>query len=313
MDIKTLIESGKSAKEIAEATGKSLTSVYKYAKTEGLKFTNLKPWNKDDALILEYRRQGKNYHEISRLTGKDKHNIKLTCIRLGVPVDVLNTEADRKKRTQNVIDMCAAQGFEYVSGFVNYKSTIRIRCKSCGNVFDRCYNSLYEKTATCPVCEQKERDRINRIKAEEREAQKQTKAEQRKIEQFARGNPLQTFMRECIKCGSLFIGNGKYCSVRCRERANDSTKSHVRRMRIVSRRHDTNITLLQVYQRDNGICYLCGKKCDWNDCKEDGDMFIAGNNYPSIDHVLALASGGTHEWGNVRLAHRYCNSIKSNT
>jgi len=42
----------------------------------------------------------------------------------------------------------------------------------------------------------------------------------------------------------------------------------------------------------------------------DGDTFIAGNMYPSIDHVVPLSRGGLHEWGNVKLAHRICNSIK---
>lgn len=42
----------------------------------------------------------------------------------------------------------------------------------------------------------------------------------------------------------------------------------------------------------------------------DGDTFIAGNMYPSIDHVRPLSRGGLHEWGNVKLAHRICNSIK---
>ena len=42
----------------------------------------------------------------------------------------------------------------------------------------------------------------------------------------------------------------------------------------------------------------------------DGDTFIADNMYPSIDHVKLLARGGLHEWSNVKLAHRICNSIK---
>ena len=44
---------------------------------------------------------------------------------------------------------------------------------------------------------------------------------------------------------------------------------------------------------------------------EEG-YFIAGNSYPSIDHIIPVSRGGTHTWDNVQLAHRYCNSIKSN-
>ena len=43
----------------------------------------------------------------------------------------------------------------------------------------------------------------------------------------------------------------------------------------------------------------------------NGSFFIAGNMYPSIDHVIAVANGGTHEWSNVKLAHRICNSNKN--
>ena len=40
--------------------------------------------------------------------------------------------------------------------------------------------------------------------------------------------------------------------------------------------------------------------------------FISGNNYPSIDHVIPVSKGGTHTWDNVKLAHRHCNTMKSN-
>jgi len=32
---------------------------------------------------------------------------------------------------------------------------------------------------------------------------------------------------------------------------------------------------------------------------------------PTIDHVIPLSKGGTHEPANVQLAHYYCNSIKA--
>ena len=44
---------------------------------------------------------------------------------------------------------------------------------------------------------------------------------------------------------------------------------------------------------------------------DDNNTFIAGNKYPSVDHMIPIAKGGTHTWDNVQLAHRYCNSIKS--
>ena len=76
---------------------------------------------------------------------------------------------------------------------------------------------------------------------------------------------------------------------------------------------DKDISLSEVYRIDNGVCWLCGKACDWDDCETTSEgYFIAGNNYPSIDHVVPLSKGGTHTMDNVRLAHRGCNTRKGN-
>ena len=74
---------------------------------------------------------------------------------------------------------------------------------------------------------------------------------------------------------------------------------------------DYSITLNELYERDNGICKLCGHPCDWEDYTRSGETFIAGDYYPSIDHIKPLSKGGEHNWSNVQLAHRICNSIKS--
>ena len=50
---------------------------------------------------------------------------------------------------------------------------------------------------------------------------------------------------------------------------------------------------------------------DWDDCAHTDDgYFLAGDNYPSRDHVVPLAKGGTHTWDNVKLAHFRCNTLK---
>lgn len=76
---------------------------------------------------------------------------------------------------------------------------------------------------------------------------------------------------------------------------------------------DWGLSLAKLVKRDKNMCHICGKKCDTKDYIEVDGAFIAGNQYPSIDHVLPVSMGGTHTWNNVKLAHRQCNSIKSNT
>ena len=75
---------------------------------------------------------------------------------------------------------------------------------------------------------------------------------------------------------------------------------------------DKDITLETLYNRSDGICALCGEKCDYEDYVFRDKVFIAGNRYPSIDHIKPLSKGGSHTWDNIQLVHKLCNSIKSN-
>ena len=184
-----------------------------------------------------------------------------------------------------------------------------MQCVKCGTELMRSYNRFYEHTVKCSECNRKARKEEEQKRKKEAQAQK----ERHKILRFTQGEPKQIKLRLCANCNALIIGHGIYCSENCRKKAEYRTKEHVRRIRIRGRKHDNDITLHEVYRKDKGICYLCGEQCDWSDYTDQNGVFIAGNKYPSIDHVVALASGGTHEWGNVRLAHRWCNTIKSNT
>lgn len=76
---------------------------------------------------------------------------------------------------------------------------------------------------------------------------------------------------------------------------------------------DYNITLDKLIQREDGVCLLCGDPIDMIDYNmTNKGHFIAGENYPSIDHIIPVSKGGTHTWDNVQLAHFYCNSLKQN-
>lgn len=71
---------------------------------------------------------------------------------------------------------------------------------------------------------------------------------------------------------------------------------------------ELGITLKKLYDRDKGICQICGLICIY-----PGDP--QSQLYPSIDHIIPfnkdpLKRGG-HTWKNVQLAHRICNCHKS--
>ena len=79
---------------------------------------------------------------------------------------------------------------------------------------------------------------------------------------------------------------------------------------------DHGLTWQLVMASDGPECYLCGFDVNPDDFTYrlgvDGrGAFVAGPEYPSLDHVTALARGGDHSLANARLAHCLCNSLKN--
>jgi 5-methylcytosine-specific restriction endonuclease McrA len=61
----------------------------------------------------------------------------------------------------------------------------------------------------------------------------------------------------------------------------------------------------KVYERDNWKCQLCHEPVDRT--LHGWDRMAA-----TLDHIVPLTLGGLHIYTNVQLAHRACNSAKSN-
>ncbi|WP_353962043.1 HNH endonuclease [Mycolicibacterium houstonense] len=59
----------------------------------------------------------------------------------------------------------------------------------------------------------------------------------------------------------------------------------------------------RVFNRDGYRCHLCGKKTDQT-------KKVPHPKAPTLDHIIPLASGGTHEPSNCRCACFLCNSLK---
>jgi 5-methylcytosine-specific restriction endonuclease McrA len=64
------------------------------------------------------------------------------------------------------------------------------------------------------------------------------------------------------------------------------------------------VIAVHIYARDDWTCQLCGdaidRAADYNDSRA-----------PTIDHIVPLSLGGTHEPRNVQCAHRECNTLKN--
>ena len=89
----------------------------------------------------------------------------------------------------------------------------------------------------------------------------------------------------CLNCGNPIMTltkHGeirKYCSDECQKE-----KKHKDRFKYV-------------------VCQICGRHIDF-DCDSNSDY------YPSIDHIIPISKGGEHQWDNVQLACRVCNTLK---
>lgn len=217
----------------------------------------------------------------------------------------------------------------------------RVRCRKCGHEFELTDSTLKNCRFKCPECP----DPLNELKEAVREmrgtiaAIKRATAEARatldKLDAWAAGeysrykDTLEAHAPQvatCRHCGGRWVhwtttrgGYRKwvppaYCSRRCRVKANSKSSEVSHRLK----KHGNGdaprdvIHLRDLYERDGGICQICGEPCDWNDCVRlpDGTILRVGRRYPTIDHIIALANGGTHTWDNVQLAHHHCNCVK---
>lgn len=143
---------------------------------------------------------------------------------------------------------------------------------------------------------------------------------EREWEEIRRKRELERLERliekECEWCGDVFETTNVRrltCSSECSRKRTNRIKWERKEGRLNERNTiDTDITLIKLYERDKGICHICNEPCDYNDKQiTDEGHFIAGETYPSIDHVIPIAKGGKHSWNNVKLAHHKCNGIKS--
>ena len=118
----------------------------------------------------------------------------------------------------------------------------------------------------------------------------------RLLEPYIGGN--HTYKAIDLKTGNILLVSGNGI------RAYKPGKDHKRNLKSVC--DDPDIDIYKLIQRDGSRCYLCGKETDFNDLR----WRSWGPDYPSIDHVTAIANGGRHSWSNVRVCCGLCNVRK---
>ena len=125
---------------------------------------------------------------------------------------------------------------------------------------------------------------------------------------YIRKFPERRAPRECKECGELFepvMGSWLrvFCSKECRDKA-DHRKSHAaRRARIRAVAYEP-IDPYEVFKSYGWKCAICGTKTP------RVKRGTTADNAPELDHIIALALGGTHTRNNVQCACRRCNIEK---
>lgn len=128
-------------------------------------------------------------------------------------------------------------------------------------------------------------------------------------------NPLpDNWNYDCDDCGvlverSLELGPrnkgryGRFCAVCTQKRKTARYRKKTARRQGVAK--PSNIHYVEIFERDNGICWLCGEPVDSN-------LPRVSRMGGTIDHIVPISRGGSDVLDNCRLAHWICNNRKSN-
>lgn len=193
------------------------------------------------------------------------------------------------------------QDWEYIGGYTKGNSDIQIKCLHCNGVTTVKIDDIVgRKTWECtPEC-------IEEVRHRQEQEQLLEKKEQWKA----------LPVKECTVCGTEFKSwqpTQVTCSKKCsRTHANRKRRAYDKATKSQVEVIDNDITVEGLFERDKGICHLCGDECNPKDFEIRDGHFIVGKKYPSIDHLIPRSKNGAHSWDNVKLAHHYCNTIKNN-
>ena len=310
-----LINDGNTARETAEKVGCHLMLVYQTARRYGLRIkrgencrSECEPYDRD---IRNMKAIGLTNSQVADALHISRGSVRNYCKKNRIATASEAAQHTHTEREVADIVQTKAPNLEYIGGYINNVTPMEVRCRICGAEFERTLSSIANQGhAGCPECMRREAQTRQaaklRAKAEARR-QKEREARRRREQK-----QVQIGMTVCPVCGAMTL-RPKYCSDKCAAKAYNKAHDTRRRQLISDAMVDKDITVEGLFKRDNGICYLCGKPCRLDDYIIQDGQKQCGDWYPSIDHVVPLAKGGRHAWDNVRLAHRICNTRKSDS
>ena len=311
-----LYKAGKKVKDIADVLGICETTVYRSVKAAGL--TRLMTEAQRDVEWL--RKQGLCCYEISEKLGKKPKDVRKIANAIGMPFteeekklskskSIEKQYGDEKQRVekQRFFIACNFPEWEYISGYIASDGFVKLKHKPCGAIVNKSAVSVrHNNNLKCPECAKRLKEDRERAKKQEQETRKREKEAAKSCHQKT------ILFKTCKECGAPFItfrAGMLFCSDVCKRKStNRKHDKRIQRAAVI----DDDITLKKLMARDKCTCWICGGKCNPDDhTTNTNGAFIVGPDYPSIDHVYPLSRGGPHTWENVKLAHHYCNTLKS--
>ena len=286
--------------------------------------TSVKPWKeKRYADMRAFKAQGHTMADVANKFDVSEMTAQRVCKGIAPQASAYKGRPNPNKgklQDENSVALFIESkmpGVEYVGNYTGCDGRADIRCKSCGTIFNRSMISIRKGQCSCPKCRAEREKELKRERAKKDAVSNLCKALKTVARQRARDQREAEINRKrearkhrCPVCGTVTYRN-KYCSDACARKVANAAGEIRRRNLLKSAIVDKDISLEGLFRRDKGVCSLCGKRCDYEDYTVTRGVFIAGDWYPSIDHIIPLAKGGLHSWDNVQLAHRRCNWEKS--
>lgn len=207
------------------------------------------------------------------------------------------------------VETCSVEGCESLQKARGWCNSHWVRWKRYGGPLARRRGEVVDRKRICPGCGSDKP--ISDYSKSDGGRCKPCAAALRR--EWRRSNPeLVTrrpkFPTVCDNCGAVFDGDkrrNRYCSADCfTAYKNKANWKHVQKRR--ARLKGVLIEVFdssEIYERDDWTCLLCSEQIEsWRRAPDP----LA----PSIDHIVPISRGGTHERANVQAAHLGCNSRK---
>lgn len=217
-----------------------------------------------------------------------------------------------------ITQACFECGSVIVLGPHGVRKLMNVGRVFCDNECAGQWKSRWYSSEDCQfVLERSSRFRIIR---EEKERQRQSELEKRKIKQWRCcsfcgiayksdipsihcGCQKKAGWIQCEECGNTVYvekhAQKKFCSLMCSSRHWKRNNKHKKRGRLTKEDDLMAISIDFLIKISGGRCEMCGVTCERT---KDSLPTQA-----TIDHVVPLSHGGTHTWDNVQLLCRYCN------